>query len=146
MLDHPNIVKLVGCMNRDRFFAAVIDDFPAMILGFIAAVRFSSFGEVASWTAGGICFFGYYFLSEVIFGNTFGKWCCDLRIRTLAGKKCRWWQMSIRSILRVLEVNPLLFGALPAGVALLLTPQRQRIGDLIAGTVVVRRAHVTHVN
>jgi len=142
MSEHMSNIKLVGCMNLDRYFAAMIDNFAALILGFIAAVKLSAHGNVAAWTTGGLAFFGYYFLFEVLFGNTPGKWCSGLRVRTLAGKKCNRWQMSIRSILRVLEVNPLLFGGLPAALAICLTPQRQRIEDIIAGTVVIRRAQL----
>jgi uncharacterized RDD family membrane protein YckC len=40
--------------------------------------------------------------------------------------------------LRLIEVNPFLVGGLPAGLVLLLTRRRQRLGDLLAGTYVVR--------
>jgi uncharacterized RDD family membrane protein YckC len=40
-------------------------------------------------------------------------------------------------LLRILEVNPLLIGALPASIAILSSKRRQRIGDMLAGTVVV---------
>jgi uncharacterized RDD family membrane protein YckC len=39
--------------------------------------------------------------------------------------------------LRIIEVNPLLFGGIPAGIAVILSRRKQRIGDLLAGTVVV---------
>ena len=39
--------------------------------------------------------------------------------------------------MRLLEVNPLLFGGLPAGIAILTSERKQRIGDMLAGTVVV---------
>jgi uncharacterized RDD family membrane protein YckC len=43
----------------------------------------------------------------------------------------------VRTLLRLLEANPLLFGGLPAGVAILLSGRNQRLGDLAAGTMVV---------
>jgi hypothetical protein len=43
----------------------------------------------------------------------------------------------LRTLLRVIEVNPILLGALPAGIMLLVTKRRQRLGDLLAGTVVI---------
>jgi uncharacterized RDD family membrane protein YckC len=36
-----------------------------------------------------------------------------------------------------LEANPILFGGIPAGIAIISSAKKQRIGDLLAGTVVV---------
>ena len=43
----------------------------------------------------------------------------------------------LRTVLRVIEVNPFVFGAIPAGIAVLASPNRQRLGDMAAGTFVV---------
>ncbi|MCP3963087.1 MAG: hypothetical protein GY719_35050 [bacterium] len=45
----------------------------------------------------------------------------------------------MRTLLRVFEVNPLLFGSLPAGLLVAFTKKHQRLGDSLAGTVVVPR-------
>jgi uncharacterized RDD family membrane protein YckC len=131
--------ELIGCMNLDRFFAAQLDSVPAVILALIAAMQFGSFGPIISWTAVVVAYFGYYFLSETLFGNTFGKWSMGLCIRTLDGQKCTYGQAMIRSLLRLVEVNPLILGALPAGAAMFFSKRRQRFGDMLAGTVVLRR-------
>jgi uncharacterized RDD family membrane protein YckC len=83
------------------------------------------------------CYLGYYFLSEGLWGATPAKLLFGLRVRSLAGGRCSWLQAGIRTVLRVIEVNPFLFGGLPAGIAILATTRRQRLGDLWAGTVVV---------
>jgi uncharacterized RDD family membrane protein YckC len=44
--------------------------------------------------------------------------------------------------MRLVEVNPLLLGALPAGISILATERKQRIGDLQAGTVVVHQNQI----
>ena len=110
-----------------------------IILALIAATQFGSLGPIISWTAVAGAYFGYFLLSEALFGNTFGKWSMGLRIRTLSGQKCTVGQSVIRSLLRLVEVNPIVLGALPAGVAMLFSKRRQRFGDMLAGTVVVRR-------
>lgn len=46
---------------------------------------------------------------------------------------------TIRFLLRLLEINPLLCGGLPAGLLASLTPKKQRLGDMLAGTYVVYR-------
>ena len=61
----------------------------------------------------------------------FGLW-----VRRLEGGPCSWKQAGIRTIARLIEVNPLLLGGLPAGIVILMTEKRQRIGDILAGTVV----------
>lgn len=43
----------------------------------------------------------------------------------------------VRTLLRVVEANPLLFGGVPAGVCILASKRNQRLGDLAAGTLVV---------
>jgi len=131
--------ELVGCMNLERFFALQIDTFIAFIFVFFAAFRLGYLGPVISWSAVGLAFFGYFLLSEVLFGNTFGKWSMGLCIRTLNGRKCTRGQALTRSLLRLVEVNPILLGGLPAGLAIYFSKRRQRLGDRLAGTVVMRR-------
>jgi uncharacterized RDD family membrane protein YckC len=134
---------LIGDMSKDRFFAAVMDDLPALIVALVAATQLASHGDAAAWTAAAIGFFGYYFVSEVVFGNTLGKLIMGLCIRQVSGERCTRSQLFIRSLFRVLEVNPILLGAFPAGISILFSRRRQRIGDLVAGTVVVRRSDLS---
>ncbi|MEI7685051.1 MAG: RDD family protein, partial [Planctomycetota bacterium] len=101
---------------------------------------FGSLGPIISWTAVAGAYFGYFLLSEASFGNTFGKWSMGLCIRSLQGQKCTARQGVIRTLLRPFEVNPIILGALPAGAAMFFSKRRQRFGDWLAGTVVVRRS------
>jgi uncharacterized RDD family membrane protein YckC len=143
MSGHANEPDLIGCASVDRLFAAIIDNLLAVILAFLLLVKLAPYGALTSWTAAACCYFGYYFLSEVLCGNTLGKWSSGLRVRTVSGEKCSPSQMSIRTLLRVVEVNPVLFGGIPAGIAIFLSARRQRMGDQIAGTVVVRRSQLS---
>jgi uncharacterized RDD family membrane protein YckC len=54
-----------------------------------------------------------------------------------SGGRCGWRRALVRTLLRVVEANPFLFGGLPAGVAILASSRNQRLGDLAAGTLVV---------
>jgi uncharacterized RDD family membrane protein YckC len=49
------------------------------------------------------------------------------------------YRATIRSVLRLLVVNPLLFGGAPAGVVVCLTKTRQRLGDMVARTFVLKK-------
>jgi uncharacterized RDD family membrane protein YckC len=50
---------------------------------------------------------------------------------------CGWRAALVRTLLRVVEANPLLSGGLPAGLAILASKRNQRLNDLAAGTLVI---------
>lgn len=132
-----DIFLFKGEASKDRILAAICDNLVAII----AAVGLTSAVSGASDVVRACVFVGsylaYYFLSEGLLSGTPGKLIFGLRVRRPSGEPCTWLQVAIRTVLRVVEVNPVLLGALPAGIAILVTKKRQRIGDLLAGTVVV---------
>ena len=77
------------------------------------------------------------FLFEGLTGTTPGKFLFGLWVRRVDRRRCSWGQVGVRTATRLLEVNPFLFGALPAGISVLTSGRHQRIGDKWAGTVVV---------
>lgn len=89
----------------------------------------------------GVLFFlvplAYFVLLEALWSRTLGKFFQGLVVRKLDGSRCDWRAALLRSGLRILEVNPLLFGGLPAGLAIISSERKQRIGDMLAGTLVV---------
>jgi RDD family len=96
MANQASDSRLVGCMNLDRFFAAMIDHALAIVAGFVVATRLARYGTVASWAGAAVTYFACYLVSEVLFGNTLGKLSCGLSIRTLSGEKARRSQLLIR--------------------------------------------------
>ena len=96
-------------------------------------------GDIPASIAALLSYLGYYFLPEWLFGTTIGKAFFALRVRQLSGDPCTVGQVAVRTLARLVEVNPLLLGAIPAGIAILATERKQRLGDLLAGTVVVHR-------
>jgi uncharacterized RDD family membrane protein YckC len=77
----------------------------------------------------------YYFLQEGSTGRTLGKRLYGLTVIDIRGgrQKCTWVQAAVRTLLLPLEM--ILIGA----IAISVTPRKQRIADLIAGTLVVKR-------
>jgi uncharacterized RDD family membrane protein YckC len=69
--------------------------------------------------------------------RTLGKFFQGLVVRKLDGNPRDWTGALIRGTLRIFEVNPLLLGGLPAGLVIIASQRQQRIGNLLAGTVVV---------
>jgi uncharacterized RDD family membrane protein YckC len=80
----------------------------------------------------------YFPLLERIYGRTLGKVVCRLRIVNETAGLPSWGQAIIRTILRLIEVNPALMGGVPAGIAVLASKKRQRLGDMAANTFVLR--------
>ncbi len=72
------------------------------------------------------------FFTEALIGTTIGKLLFALNVRTLRGGWAGFGRIFVRNILRPIDV--LLIGPLLAAV----TPKHQRLGDLLAGTVVAR--------
>jgi uncharacterized RDD family membrane protein YckC len=72
------------------------------------------------------------FFTEALVGTTIGKLLFALNVRTLRGGWAGFGRIFVRNVLRPLDV--LLIGPLLAAV----TPKHQRLGDLLAGTVVAR--------
>jgi len=77
--------------------------------------------------------FGLYgAILEGIFGATLGKRITGLRVTDYRGQRGRFAMVLIRNLARILEFNyPPLF------LLVLMTPARQRIGDILAQTVVL---------
>jgi uncharacterized RDD family membrane protein YckC len=134
-------------MGIDRFLAAQIDHtFSIVVFLAVAMNSAEAVGEIGAGAASLGAYLGYFFLPEWLLGATIGKSLFSLRVRQLSGAPCNARQAAIRTVLRFLEVNPLFLGALPAGLAILWTKRRQRLGDLIAGTIVVRKSEVARSN
>ena len=77
----------------------------------------------------------YFALLEVLFGQTVGKAIVGIKVTDLAGGRIGWRPALIRNVLRVIDWFPgfYLLGALVARFS----PRRQRLGDHLAGTIVL---------
>jgi uncharacterized RDD family membrane protein YckC len=86
-----------------------------------------------------IVWFTYFFLLEGAFGTTVGKYLSRLRVIKKDGGRINFGQAAIRALIGLLEINPI------GVIVIWLTPLKQRIGDLIANTMVVNREKVHKV-
>ena len=73
-------------------------------------------------------------------GQTLGKRLFGLRVVDAQGLRLRPAQVVLRNLLRVLDMLPALY--LLGAAACLLSRKMQRLGDLAAGTVVLREARI----
>jgi uncharacterized RDD family membrane protein YckC len=130
-----------------RFLAQLID-FPiqvtVLVLALLASAALGSLGgnngglaAIAALVLGFIVIWGYYPVSEAIWsGKTVGKFAFGLRVVGDQGEPIRVSQAVIRNLLRIVDFLPFFYGI---GIIVLFWNGRgKRLGDLAAGTVVVR--------
>lgn len=88
----------------------------------------------------------YFPVMETVFGKTVGKFITRTRVVSATGGRPSWLQSIVRTLFRLIEVNPLLFGGIPAGICVLVTARKQRLGDMAAGTYVLRDRDVAQLS
>lgn len=82
-------------------------------------------------------FFGYFILFEALWnGQTPGKRVIGIRVVRDGGYPIGFSESVIRNLIRVLEA--LLFFYLSSAISAVISAQNKRLGDLAAGTIVVR--------
>lgn len=81
----------------------------------------------------------YHFLFEWLVGGTPGKLILGLTVRQSDGSQCDVWGIFIRTVTRVVEANPIFMGGLPAALFVRFSIRKQRLGDMLADTVVITR-------
>jgi uncharacterized RDD family membrane protein YckC len=86
-----------------------------------------------------VIWFLYFFLFEGSRGATPGKKSSNLKVIRKDGGKIEWWQAAVRAFLSFFEYNPI------AAIVIWVTPLKQRIADLIAGTLVVNSSKIHKV-
>ena len=129
-----------------RFVAAVVDG--VIQWGTIAALAVLLFGTDGFGAGAGvagaifaICFFAIFWGYDVAFevlasGRTPGKRWNGLRVVRVGGQPVGFMTSAIRNLLRVIDWLPSFY--LVGIAAVLATAKNQRIGDVVAGTLVVR--------
>jgi len=132
---------------RDRVAAQVIDALVCGLLFWYPAIRtaehFGKIGVSLPWwaiqvspgtLATGIFLlatFAYFVFMEWLAGGTAGKLLCRLRVVKPDGRRCGFVSALVRNFTRPADV-------LPGPFLLLLSRKRQRLGDRVAETVVIK--------
>jgi len=80
----------------------------------------------------------YFPVMEALCGKTVGKFLTRTRVVNAAGGRPSIGQAVVRTLFRLIEVNPILAGGIPAGIAVVASRHKQRLGDMVAGTYVLR--------
>ncbi|MBS1797493.1 MAG: RDD family protein [Acidobacteria bacterium] len=164
IIETPERVRLAFALASigNRFLAVAIDHFIQYLSIFILAwAAFSwtnlgrnfdqspseMFGEMSKWTLAIVIilifllFAGYFVIFEWLWnGQTPGKRLLKLRVIREDGRPITLWEAIARNLLRLFDAMPWLgFPMYSIGlVSIFMNNRDQRIGDMFAGTVVVR--------
>jgi uncharacterized RDD family membrane protein YckC len=105
--------------------------------GVSAVLGTSTAGTLAFVVVGFLSFWAYWILLEALWsGRTLGKHAMRLRVIDARGGPASPGQAVIRNLLRIVDFLPWAYGL---GTAVMFSTARsQRLGDLAAGTVVIR--------
>jgi uncharacterized RDD family membrane protein YckC len=85
----------------------------------------------------------YFVVWEALRGTSLGKMALGLRVVTTSGRPIGFSAAALRNVLRAADVLPVAY--VTGLIAMTISPRFQRLGDLVAGTivVVVTRPHAT---
>lgn len=114
---------------------------PLVAFSFILLGAAFAPGPVASSLAvlGLVAGVAYFPVTEGLWGRSLGKQLTGTIVVNQNGDPPGVPRAIVRTLFRLVEVNPFLLGGLPAGVFVFNTKHCQRLGDMVAGTYVVRR-------
>ncbi len=123
-----------------RFVSALVDlliQF-ALLLATVAGVRLvGGYGDAAAALVSFVVVLGYDIAFEVLAaGRTPGKRLNGLRVVRSGGDPVGFITSAIRNVLRLVDFLP--FAYVVGAVSILVTGRNQRLGDVAAGTLVVR--------
>ncbi len=141
-----------------RFLALAIDTFVQLGIFLILALaallvlwlRSRGYQAIATWgfalliLLGFLLYYGYFAAFEALWGGqTPGKRAIGLRVISVTGQPITTFDALLRNLLRIVDQMP---GVYAVGVlSIFFTARNQRVGDLVAGTVVVQEPRLPEV-
>jgi len=130
-----------------RITAGIVDSFIVALVWFVLMGRWNALPELFTITSAtstppttvaylAIVTFAYYFVLEWLFASTIGKSLLRLRVVGVDGDACSLSASFKRNLLRFLDWLPLFY--IIGALAILTSPDRQRVGDRVAATIVTK--------
>jgi uncharacterized RDD family membrane protein YckC len=83
--------------------------------------------------------FVYFIIMEAALGATIGKMALGIRVVKLDGSPISWGASIVRNLLRIIDYIPYGIPYLLGAILIWTSSRKQRLGDRVAQTVVVRR-------
>ncbi len=124
-----------------RAVAIIIDAIVLFVVGYVMAMVTGETTTGGFNLQGGSAFvffglgFAYYVVLEAMLGGTLGKKALGLRVVMLDGAPLDWQASIVRNLLRIVDG---FFFYLVGAICVWTSQKKQRVGDRVAGTAVVR--------
>jgi len=136
-------VELTLAGIGSRVIAGTIDVIIEILLLGALAVLLHFLGTIGTAVYASL-YFAVIFFYDVLFevlggGKTPGKRWTGLRVVRAGGRPITFVRSALRNILRLIDILPIAYAI--GMTAIFITPRNQRIGDLAAGTHVLRDRH-----
>ncbi|HEX4204345.1 MAG TPA: RDD family protein [Ktedonobacteraceae bacterium] len=131
-------VEAEGVGVGRRFVAILLDSIVFGIIYAIIDVILGSKQLTLTYGIGGIIYFLYFIIMEATTGATLGKMALGLRVVKLDGTPIGWPDSLVRNILRIIDVLQTAY--LVGAILIWSTSRNQRLGDLAARTLVVKKS------
>jgi uncharacterized RDD family membrane protein YckC len=136
----------------DRLLGQAVDGLVALglffLLGMLLAGRFGGMTDQGFELTGfpalilmsvlGAVMLVYFVLMEAFFGMTLGKVVAEIQVRDRIGQKISMKASVIRNLMRFVDGLPFVLLYLVGAFSVILTSRNVRLGDIAAGTTVVR--------
>lgn len=132
-------MDLTGDASKARIIAFIIDNLCACLISVLVVGLIQTDNSIVGGTVLCLTYLFYFFIFEMLWSRTPGKFMQGLVVRNIDGTRCNLKSHLIRTLTRILEANPILLGGIPAGIAIISSTRKQRIGDSLAGAVVVSK-------
>jgi len=121
-------------LGTRRVFAAVVDRVALLLPTGVALALFG----VGGWLVATAVILAYFFVWESLNGQTLGKWMLGLRVVRVDGGPLNIAAVATRNVLLLVDQTVGIF-------FIVATRRRQRLGDLLAGTMITAAADHRHV-
>ena len=138
----------------NRFLACAVDHTLQIVILTVIIIAFSIIGdfsglgyqvaEAPKWIKAALIILiflilsGYFVFFEWLWnGQTPGKRWLKLRVLREDGRPITFWEATVRNLLRTFDMMPAPFYSIGL-ISVFITERDQRVGDMVAGTVVVR--------
>jgi uncharacterized RDD family membrane protein YckC len=132
----------------ERIVARLIDSaliIPLVIIGMIVGPNLSQAGMIVMIVLFAAFYTFYDLVCEVYFnGQSFGKRVMKIRVISLDGGRPHLSQFLLRWLFRAIDFA--ITGGVAALITAVVTDKSQRLGDLVAGTVLIRTVPRTQIN
>lgn len=144
----PTLPATAENFTGQRVAATLVDLLVFIPVFLLMAALFGDFGATdgsgfeANLTGFGFVFYiivihAYYLVMEGLRGQTIGKMATGLYVMTEDGRQPSWGAIALRTILRLIDWLPVFY--LVGFICAAVTGKHQRLGDLVAKTVVGKK-------